>query len=259
MDRRSPGIFALGLVLALAAPVRAAPRDRAPRTAEGAGWYQQVRLGMAHIGQAGYSGESAAVQWLGSGFLVDRECTVATALHILEGIPSDSVVVRFLDPDDADAVRTYATRIVFQDSERDIALLRFGPPRNAKRLCRSDSFRPFPLIEAWDRRALTGESVFVVGFPALEGAPPRDVPIVRRGIVASAELEWEGRSMLLLDLTGVPGFSGAPVILERSGQVIGMIYGPGRTQRRYDLEWATPFSRPEYERGAAAADGNGER
>ncbi len=54
--------------------------------------------------------------------------------------------------------------------------------------------------------------------------------------------------MLLLDLTGVPGFSGAPVILESSGEVIGVVYGPGRTERVYDLEWATPLTESDHAR-----------
>jgi hypothetical protein len=51
--------------------------------------------------------------------------------------------------------------------------------------------------------------------------------------------------MLLLDLTGVPGFSGAPVVLRESGEVFGVVFGPGRTQRQYDLEWATPITQQD--------------
>jgi hypothetical protein len=41
----------------------------------------------------------------------------------------------------------------------------------------------------------------------------------------------------------VPGFSGAPVVLAATGEVIGLVFGPGRTEREYDLEWATPLLR----------------
>ena len=61
--------------------------------------------------------------------------------------------------------------------------------------------------ESIDPLRLTGEPVLVAGFPMLEGEQPKDKPILRRGIVASAELEWREGPMLLLDLTGVPGFT----------------------------------------------------
>ena len=49
-------------------------------------------------------------------------------------------------------------------------------------------------------------------------------------------------------MTGVPGFSGSPVILADTGEVIGIVFGPGRTDRRFDLEWATPVTREDLER-----------
>ena len=107
--------------------------------------------------------------------------------------------------------------------------------------CRSE-LQPILPIEQFDPQALTGEPVLVAGFPVLEGRQPRDIPILRKGIIASSELEWENEAMLLLDLSGVPGFSGAPVVLESTGQVVGIVFGPGRTSREYDFEWATPLS-----------------
>ena len=52
--------------------------------------------------------------------------------------------------------------------------------------------------------------------------------------------------MILLDLLGVPGFSGSPVILENTGEVIGIIYGPGPTERIFGFEWATPITQEDY-------------
>jgi hypothetical protein len=48
--------------------------------------------------------------------------------------------------------------------------------------------------------------------------------------------------MLLLDLLGVPGFSGSPVVRLETGEVVGVIYGPGPTKRAFGFEWATPLS-----------------
>jgi hypothetical protein len=33
--------------------------------------------------------------------------------------------------------------------------------------------------------------------------------------------------------------------------VIGVVFGPGRTQRQYDLDWATPISGDDYSRATA--------
>jgi S1-C subfamily serine protease len=196
-----------------------------------------------------------AVQWLGSGVLVGRECTVATAKHAIENIDRTKLIVRFLHPTDPEAVRTFKAQVVYEDPERDVALLDFAGSKFDRQFCRTQ-LKALPLVERFERFELTGRPVLVAGFPVLERDKPPDVPILRRGIVASSELQWDGRPMLLLDLTGVPGFSGSPVVLEDSGEVIGLVFGPGRTRRQYDLEWATPLSNA-YLEGVTPAQGSG--
>ena len=204
--------------------------------------YGSVRTSIAHLGRAGFDGEQAAIQWLGTAFVIDDRCTLATAKHVIEGIPETQLIVRFQSADGASA-RTHRARLEASSSTRDLALLRFGPSQGAKKFCRD--WQPLPIASAKPGVERTGQPIQIFGFPALEGAPPRDLPIVRSGLVASAELEWRGEPMLLLDLTGVPGFSGSPVLLEATGEVIGVVYGPGRTQRMYDFEWATPLTPDE--------------
>lgn len=214
--------------------------------------YERVRFGLAHLGQAGFQGDQAAIQWLGTAFLVDEDCTIVTAKHAVEGIPQDQLVLRFLGQKEG-TVRTFPARILRLIDDRDLAFLAFGPAKKGKRWCGTRGFQPIPIHPGSERVKLTGQSVVVLGYPALEGMPPRDVPVVRRGGIASAELDWRGQPMLLLDLTGVPGFSGAPVILESVGEVIGVVYGPGRTERVYDLEWATPLTEGDYGQAFAEA------
>jgi S1-C subfamily serine protease len=234
---------ALCAVLVLSATlVRGA--DRTPRPAE----YASFKPGLVHVGISTISGDLVAIQWLGSGLLIDKECTVATARHILDGVDMDRVILRLLHPDSAQGARTYSAEVLWEDPDTDRIFLGFGGAALGRKLCRADTFRPFALVEAFDGPSLTGEAVWVAGFPQLEGEQPRDVPIVRRGVIASAEMTWDEQPMLLLDLTGVPGLSGGPVILERDGSVIGLIFGPGRTSRQYDLEWATPLTAEDYER-----------
>jgi len=243
MNRRKPWIRlraldgrvifrVLGTLLLLSAPAV---------WAEGGTPYERTRFGLAHLGQAGFQGGDAAIQWLGTAFIVDELCTVVTAKHAVEGVPEDGLVLRFLGREE-NKVRTHPARIVYLSDERDLAFLSFGPTKRTKRWCAAEGFQTIPIRPAGDRVKLTGEPVIVMGYPALEGRPPRDVPVVRRGGIASAELNWRDQAMLLLDLTGVPGFSGAPVILEASGEVVGVVYGPGRTDRVYDFEWATPLT-----------------
>jgi hypothetical protein len=235
----------LGLVPSISAAGK--PETRLDETL-----YQRVRHGLAHLGQAGFQGEQAAIQWLGTAFLVDENCTVVTAKHAVEGIPEDQLVLRFLGQE-AGTVRTYPARVLHFVDDRDLAFLTFGPAKKNKRVCGNEGFQPIRIREGGERVQLTGRSIVVLGYPILEGTPPRDVPVVRRGGVASAEMDWRGRPMLLLDLTGVPGFSGAPVILESSGEAIGVVYGPGRTERVYDLEWATPLIERDLAQAFAAA------
>jgi len=154
-------------------------------------------------------------------------------------------------------VRTFKARVAWEDPDTDLALLDFAGSKFDRQFCRG-KLQPLPLIERFDPAALTGRTVLVAGFPVLERDQPPDVPILRRGIVASSELQWDGRPMLLLDLTGVPGFSGSPVILEDTGEVIGVVFGPGRTRRQYDLEWATPVTRADFERATSAPSAGAE-
>lgn len=203
--------------------------------------YARVKSSVAHLGRAGFQGEQAAIQWLGTAFLIDDRCTLATAKHAIEGIPEGQLIVRFQAADGATA-RTVTVRRFAESETMDLAFLKFGPIESPKRYCAADEWKPLRLAAETSGAALTGRPVQILGYPALEGAPPRDIPIVREGVVASAELQWRGKAMLLLDLTGVPGFSGGPVILTDTEEVIGVVYGPGRTERVYDLEWATPLT-----------------
>jgi len=243
-----PGLRAtlvLGILLALQTSNDAA-RER------GGGELQStirgLRAGLAHVGYTIPAGGAVQLQWLGTGFLVDRRCVVATAKHLLRDVPSDRLVVRFEHPNEPDSALTFNARIAATDPDRDLAYLSVAELPGGANACAAGSLESLPLVESIEGNAIAGAEVLILGFPALEGEQPREVPIVRRGIVASAELSWGGKTMLLLDLTGIPGFSGAPVALRETGEVIGVVFGPGRTRREYDLEWATPMTRKDLKR-----------
>ncbi|MCP3978037.1 MAG: trypsin-like peptidase domain-containing protein [bacterium] len=206
--------------------------------------FRSVREALVLIGQGTPVADGGiALNWLGTGFLVNSDCTIATARHVLEGVPRDNLMIRAFDPKREDRVVTLPVRIVAESAERDLALLRVGSSLGGR--CALAGVAAPKLAAAPLGPELTGEPVMLAGFPVLEGEQPRDVPILRAGHISSAELQVEGRPMLLLDLTGVPGFSGAPVLLQRTGEVVGVVFGPGRTPRQFDLNWATPLGRDD--------------
>jgi len=107
--------------------------------------------------------------------------------------------------------------------------------------------KALPVVrEVSDPSSLGGQSVFIAGFPSL-GPHKLDFPVLRKGIVASAEMkDSDGVPLLLLDLSGSPGFSGSPVVLERTGEVIGIVFGPGKIRHSQDFEWATAITQIDY-------------
>jgi S1-C subfamily serine protease len=213
--------------------------------------FDGVRDGLMMVGHGRRVADGAlAVSWLGTGFLVDRNCVGATAKHILQGVDRENLVIRLRNPQDRERVLTLPAAVLYEDPTKDLAFLRIAELPGSGR-CPLGDIRPLELAEPLGLDRLAGAAVLLAGYPVLEGEQPRDVAILRHGYIASAELEWEGQPMLLLDLTGVPGFSGAPVIERGSAEVIGVVFGPGRTQRQYDLDWATPISRDDYRRATA--------
>ena len=89
------------------------------------------------------------------------------------------------------------------------------------------------------------ESAIIAGFPRLANEA-LDVPIVRRGAIASASVGLDEKPMILLDLFAVKGFSGSPVIVEKTGEVIGIVFGPGPIKRSKDFTFATPIAQSDY-------------
>lgn len=214
-------------------------RDPAPAAER----FRNVRGALVLVGHGARMPEGVAISWLGTGFVADTRCTVATAKHILDGVDPAALLVRLRNPQDPDATVTIAAAVIHRDPTRDLAFLEIAGPPGGMR-CRGP-LAPIPIAERYEGETLAGEPVLIAGFPALEQEEPRDVPVLRRGVIGSGELLWAGRPMLLLDLAGTPGFSGAPVIHERTGEVLGVVFGSGRTPREYGTTWATPLVRGE--------------
>ena len=214
--------------------------------------FDQIRDGLVHVGQAAGDASSTLDHWLGSGFLVDGSCTVVTAKHLFDLADRRRLLVRYQNPKDRTTVQTVVASVIGETADRDLAYLRLTMPDGTP--CRAGELRPLPLYPRFDARALGGESVLIAGFPRL-GPYDVDVPVARRGIVASAEGTDDAKKpVLLLDLTGVSGFSGSPVVLEKTGEVIGVVYGPGLIERFADFEIATPIDRTDLDAARKAID-----
>jgi len=201
--------------------------------------FNKVRDGIIHVGQK----SEDKIKWLGTGFLVDDQCTFATAKHLFKKTDRDKIVIRFQVPQDRSKVVTLPARILYENDKTDIVFLKIDSINSAP--CNSVSLHAFPLPVENNLDSLTGEPVMIVGYPRLS-KDDYDTPILRSGIISSTEISWGKMKMLLTDLTGVPGFSGSPVILQRTGEVIGVVSGPGPTNREFGFEWATPLSKQEY-------------
>ena len=208
------------------------------------GAIQSYRNGILHVGQLENERENLNIKWLGTAFLVDDCCTFATAKHIFNNVNREKLVIRFRLPQDLSKVRTVRTRILYEDSKTDIAFLKIDYFNNQP--CNSKNLHSFPLLIEPEKDSLVGESVIIIGYAELSSGKNIDVPVVRKGIIASTDIRFSSQQMILLDLLGVPGFSGSPVILEKNGQAIGIIYGPGPTKRGFGFEWATPIYQKDY-------------
>jgi trypsin-like peptidase len=183
----------------------------------------------------------------GTGFFVDDKCTVVTALHVVSGIPSENLYVRLRLPREPNRVNQFPATIIH--SSRDLAFLRVRLP--GKPRCTTGDVRPLKLARPTEAVTFPGEEVFIAGFPRL-AASSFDIPVVRDGVIGATEVSWADGPMLLLDLIGVPGFSGAPVVHKDSGRVVGVVFGPGMTERQFGMEWASPVSTAEYDAAIAA-------
>jgi S1-C subfamily serine protease len=137
--------------------------------------FKEVRHGIVHVGKKikTVGDDSSDIKWLGTGFLIDRSCTFATAKHVLKGLAKEDLVIRFQIPRDTRKVRTIPARILYEYSDRDLAFLRIDEINNKP--CRSGNLHNFSLYGG-QLVDVIGEEVLIVGYPVLAN-DDFDVPI----------------------------------------------------------------------------------
>lgn len=211
--------------------------------------YSELRNSIARVGVRGEGGDVDEIEtWLGTAFVIDENCTLVTAKHLFEGVESTAVGVKFVvfDGESSRSVTADPTWRALSQSN-DLAFLGF-PSDPKKNPCLTISL---PRLRLTPRAAelLTGEEVVVLGHPKIAPEYHLDAPALRVGRIAG-EGTWSfdgGPSigMYLLDLARARGLSGGPVLRVRTGDVIGVVYGPGPTEPEYGFEWATSIYEQE--------------
>ena len=203
------------------------------------------------IGQARKSAEGGRLimqHTLGTGFLIDGEYTVATIRsRFTKHVDKGRLVVKFRSPSGGDRFQILPARLLFEFPDKDLAFLRVeGSPAEMAGLRRLEVIRDVAEIGS-----LVGERVMIAGYPRL-GDFNREHPVLRRGMISSTDFRMAGDPIILLDLLGIPGFGGAPVIVQDTGRVIGMIPGPDFAKGSDGFQWAVPVTEADYRRAITA-------
>lgn len=199
---------------------------------------------------------------LGTGFIAGPDCTIVTARHVVAGEETARLVVGGRAADGTDY--TALAELLWLDPRQDLALLVVPAVRDGEVRC-TDLGRPAALATQAATTRLLGRPIAVVGYPNLSGflRSSSPIPVVRLGAISAAGIRWtvtsegqvwEDAPMLLLDMIGVPGFSGSPVVLADEQQVIGVLLGPGVTPPTAGFVWASEICAPTYERMRSAAE-----
>jgi S1-C subfamily serine protease len=141
----------------------------------------------------------------GSGFVVDKDGTILTNAHVVEG--AKSVTVRFDEKGD-----TIDAKVQGRDPSSDLAVLKIDPSK-------ADGLRPLPLGASSDVR---------VGDPTIAiGNPFGLARTVTTGIVSAKQRQIEApngfqiSNVIQTDASINPGNSGGP-LLDAAGRVIGI-------------------------------------
>ena len=132
----------------------------------------------------------------GTGFFYDKEGTVVTNYHVIEGCVSATITLSNGKSYDVDKILKY-------DIDRDIAIL----------VTKCESSKPLKIRE---KEVKTGEAVYAIGSSlGLSGS-------LSDGIVSSAEREVNGQIYIQITAPISHGNSGGP-LLDQSGQVVGIV------------------------------------
>lgn len=167
-----------------------------------------------------------------TGFVVRDDGLIVTADHVVfeQTTNVELKVITTLFPEGRDPVavrlRVISRMRKVKGEGADIAFVKPAVP--TKRRIKCLEIGPVPDL---------GDMAIVVGFPKVFDKPAQ-FPFVRSGVVTCTKYKMDNEESILLDMTAVPGFSGAPVADSVSGRVFGVFSGFSESTPNNDFSYA---------------------
>lgn len=146
--------------------------------------FNKLQYGVFHIGQLEDISSPADTKWLGTGFLVNKNCTIATAKHLFVNANLDHLIIKFLNPKIEGRSIMRKSKIIYEDPVKDVAFLM--PITDNP--CRVDpnEFNVFALPSKFNCQRFLGQQVIIIGHPSLWPKSTIDFPIFRRGLISAS-------------------------------------------------------------------------
>ena len=143
-----------------------------------------------------------------------ERCILATAAHV-SWDQEWSALYQFNTPP-GKSVTPQRSGVAYSDGASDISFVNLDTAA-----CREAY--AFQLTNDPMKEVGVGDEIFVLGHPLIRKGVQSEIPLMRAGLIASTADKRNKEPILTLDLLGVPGFSGSPVILKRTGHAIGVL------------------------------------
>jgi S1-C subfamily serine protease len=176
----------------------------------------------------------------GTGFIASQEGVVVTADHVIQdrngNIYDRLFCIRPSHPHYEKYELVLLKRLRDGQRGRDIAILRI------KNESQHGTFPYLSIGETFEN----GQSVLTAGFPNVFKAIYL-WPLLRRGSVSSTRYKYENSDIIVLDMKSSEGYSGAPIIAEKSLQVIGVMKGKNIKSSQGDFSVASPIKKTDLE------------
>ena len=202
---------------------------------------EQVFFSTVRISIPDQSGKSASV---GTGFIFkapvgkDRSVVLLISNRHVYRNPSNPIVLNFhkRDPNDSEAMLLGQTVTISERQFRDV--YHEHPSSDIDLACINISVIANPdneiyyktlsadLLSYNDEELHPGSEVWFVGYPENRFDTAHNLPILRRGYIASIpRVDFQGQPQLLIDAQVFPGSSGSPVFvtLDRKFQLLGVV------------------------------------
>lgn len=180
--------------------------------------------------------ENKTPKIIGTGFFVTKDGYFLTCNHILSDRDKNDLSVLLFETTNQKWA-AYFLEVVDKDSEHDIALLRL-------KICKtSDEAVGYIKKIGNSNKIKPGNAISFCGFPA--GETLSALPTIHAGIISSIKSSKGGKGdenfdrLFQLDASSTGGFSGSPLFLNETKEVIGIVKGYFQTEKA--ISFAIPI------------------